>query len=437
MTDRGSPTVLPAADPVPPSAAGVTSYLRILRHGPAARPFAAAVIARLPISMAPLGTLLLVQHVRGSYGVAGLVTGAFALGTAAGTPIWGRLMDRFGQPKVVIPTSLASAGFLVALAISAALGGADGLLIALAAATGITFPAIGPAMRAAWRVALKDEGLRRAGYALDAVAVESIFIGGPLLLSLLLAVTPPVVPLLVTAGLLAGGGVAYSLTAAARTWRPAPHQPPTDGRPVGRFTASAVAAAGIPAVLGVTAMMSVGFGHLDTSIAATAREVLGDQARLGLLFAAIAGGSATGGLWYGAHRWAPGHEHRRLPISLGLFTLGLVPLSILLGAGDPHLWILLPLLFLAGLSIAPSLIMLQNLIDALAPTHRVNEAQAWLSAASTTGAATGTAIAGIVIDAAGVPWGFAGAAAAVAVTCLIALASQRTWRSFVAPTTGP
>jgi predicted MFS family arabinose efflux permease len=95
------------------------------------------------------------------------------------------------------------------------------------------------------------------------------------------------------------------------------------------------------------------------------------------------------------------------------------------------------LLFLAGLSIAPSLIMLQNLIDALAPTHRVNEAQAWLSAASTTGAATGTAIAGIVIDAAGVPWGFAGAAAAVAVTCLIALASQRTWRSFVAPTTGP
>lgn len=436
MTTRDCAPATTTAESDPPASTGGRAYLQILGHGPAARPFAAAVIARLPISMAPLGTLLLVQHVRGSYGVAGLVTGAFALGTAAGTPVWGRLMDRFGQPRVVAPTALISAAFLVSLAVSTVLGGPDDLLIALAAATGLTFPAIGPAMRAAWRVALQDDGLRRAGYALDAVAVESIFVGGPLLLSLLLVVTPPVVPLLVTAGLLAGGGVAYSLTDAARGWRPAPRTAPPAGRPAGRSSASAVAAAGIPAVLAVTAMMSVGFGHLDTSIAATAREVLGDQARLGMLFAAIAGGSATGGLWYGAHGW-PGHEHQRLPVSLGTFTLGLIPLSLLLGAGIPRLWLLLPLLFLAGLSIAPSLIMLQNLIDVLAPAHRVNEAQAWLSAASTTGAATGTAIAGLVIDAVGVTWGFAAAAAAVAMTCMIALASQRTWRSFATPSTEP
>jgi predicted MFS family arabinose efflux permease len=81
--------------------------------------------------------------------------------------------------------------------------------------------------------------------------------------------------------------------------------------------------------------------------------------------------------------------------------------------------------------------MVNKILDALAPAHRVNESQSWLSAASTTGAATGTAIAGLVIDAAGVPWGFAGAAAAVAVTCMIAVASQRTWRSFVAAPTKP
>jgi hypothetical protein len=50
-------------------------------------------------------------------------------------------------------------------------------------------------------------------------------------------------------------------------------------------------------VFAVTAGLSVGFGLTDLSIAATAREALGSQARVGILFAAIAGGSATGGLW--------------------------------------------------------------------------------------------------------------------------------------------
>ena len=65
---------------------GLGSYLRLLRHGPAGRPFLAAFIARLPISMAPLGILLLIEHTRDAYAIAGLVTGAYALGSAAGAP---------------------------------------------------------------------------------------------------------------------------------------------------------------------------------------------------------------------------------------------------------------------------------------------------------------------------------------------------------------
>ena len=71
---------------------------------------------------------------------------------------------------------------------------------------------------------------------------------------------------------------------------------------------------------------------------------------------------------------------------------------------------LLPLLFLTGLTIAPTLIMQQQLLDHLAPAHRLNEAQAFLSASNTTGAAVGTAIAGIVIDWSGLTSSFGGAA---------------------------
>jgi predicted MFS family arabinose efflux permease len=57
----------------------------------------------------------------------------------------------------------------------------------------------------------------------------------------------------------------------------------------------------------------------------------------------------------------------------------------------------------------------------------LNEAQAFLSASNTSGAAVGTAIAGIVIDAAGLPWSFGGAALGVLLAAGVAVASQRRW----------
>ncbi len=403
---------------------GLQGYVRLLRHGPAVRPFSAAVLARLPISMAPLSMILLIQHVRGEYGIAGVVTGVYALGTAAGSPIWGRCMDRFGQLRVIAPTTVACAGLLVALALTANANAGDAALLTCAALAGFAFPPVGPGMRAAWRIIFPDPVSRRIGYALDASAVELIFVGGPLLLSLLLVVSPPIVPLLVTAALLATGGLGYSLSAAARSYQPVHRSERRRQNASGR---SAISAPGVLAVLTVNLVMSVGFGQCDTSLAATARQVLHNQARLGVLFAAIAGGSAIGGLWYGSRHWS-GYEHRRLPLSLSIFTVALVPLPLLLGHRPP-LAALLPLLFLAGLSIAPSLIMQQNVLDHLAPRHRVNEAQALLTAAGTSGAAAGTALAGILIDAGGPRVSFAGAAIAIGAAATVALLSQHRWHA--------
>ena len=373
---------------------GIRGYGRVLGHGPAVRPFLAAVIARLPVGMAGLGMIVLIEQVRGSYSIAGVVTAAFALATALSAPVLGRLMDRAGQPRVLIATGLVSSAALASLALAAVAGAADVVLIALAIATGLTFPPISPAMRAAWRVIFPDQDRRRLGYALDASSVELIFVCGPLLLSLLAAFSPPQVPLLVTAGLMASGSLAYSSTKAARSWRSADIVVLDNGASVaavGRNTArSALTAPGLALLLLVALCMAVGFGQMDTAFVATADLVLGGPQNLGFLFAAIAGGSTIGGLVYGSRHWK-GDEFRRTAIMLGLFALSIVPLPLLMLAGTPPLSLLLPLMFLTGLTIAPTLIMFQNGIDALAPGHRITEAQAFLSAAMTSGGALGTA----------------------------------------------
>lgn len=409
---------------------GVGAYLRLLRHRPARGPFLAAMVARLPLSMAPLGILLLVQGERGTYSLAGLVTGAYAVGSALGTPLWGRLMDRFGQVRVLVPTALASASLMMALAVATVSNGPPPVvLVVLAVLSGFGYPPMSPALRAAMRTVFPDRESRRVAFALDATSVELVFVGGPLLLSLLLAVSPPVVPLLATAAAMAGGTVAYCRTDAARRSRPvpAPQGSKGSGRNAVPGPRSAVTAAGVGAMLLAMLALSIGFGQLDTSMAATAGELLGSTEKVGLLFLAIAGGSTAGGLVFGSRTWSF-DERQAVPVLLVVFTVMLVAIAALMTLPAPPLWALFPLLVLTGGTIAPILIMQQALLDHLAPAHRLNEAQAFLSAANTTGAAAGTAVAGVLIDYRGLDFSFGGAAAGAAAAALVALLSQSRWR---------
>jgi len=409
---------------------GVRAYGRLLRHGPASRPFLFAALARLTLAMIPLGTLILVEHERQEYAIAGMVSGAYAIGAALGTPVWGRLMDRFGQVPVLLPTAATSAALLVGLALATTSGAPDSALIAIAAGVGLSYPAISPALRSSFRIALPDPGARRVAYALDATSVELAFVCGPLLLSALLLPGVPLLPLLVTAVLLAAGALGYCGTAVARAANPAVQRAASghDPKTTAMGGRTALASSGIVAVLAVMLMLSIGFGQLDTSLAATSDQELGGSQQVGILFAAIAGGSTLGGLAFGARSWR--HDERwAVPILLCVFGLLLAALAGLLSAGAGNLLILLPVLFLTGLTIAPTLIMQQALLDHLAPPDRLNEAQAFLSASNTTGAAVGTAIAGIVIDVGGVPWSFGGAALGVLGAAGVALLNRRAGRS--------
>ena len=79
-------------------------YRALLRRPGTVRLVATSVLARMPSGMGGLSLVLLVQSSTGSFGLAGLVAGAFTIGISAGGPLQGRLIDRLGQTRVLPET---------------------------------------------------------------------------------------------------------------------------------------------------------------------------------------------------------------------------------------------------------------------------------------------------------------------------------------------
>ena len=61
------------------------------------------LVARLPISMVGLGIVLLVEAATGSYGLAGAVSAVYVVANAVFAIVQGRLLDRLGQARVLVP----------------------------------------------------------------------------------------------------------------------------------------------------------------------------------------------------------------------------------------------------------------------------------------------------------------------------------------------
>jgi MFS family permease len=91
---------------------------RSRRHPVLATPGAVAllgssILARLPLAMFSIALLVHAQALTGSYAVAGLVTGAYAIASAAAAPVLGGIVDRCGQTRVLVGGAAATALVLV------------------------------------------------------------------------------------------------------------------------------------------------------------------------------------------------------------------------------------------------------------------------------------------------------------------------------------
>lgn len=372
--------------------AGLSAY-RALLADPRARAFTVAgFVARAPMSMSALSIVLLVTATTGSYGRAGVITGVAAVTGACAAPLWGRLIDRAGQARVLVCAALLCNLSLVLLASTVLLRLPLLATLATAIGVGLGFSSAGSAVRARWTFRLSDAPLLNTAYAWEAVVDEAVFIVGPVLATFL---ATSVHPALGVAACVVLGLVGALWLAAQRV-----SQPPRGPRDARRATTPLPVRLLVPVVLASAALGAL-FGALELVIVAFAR-----AARVlpytGVMIMGWAFGSLVAGLVTGAVSWRASPA-RRFRVGAVLLACSLLPLPF---ASDPVLVTLL--LMVSGCFIAPTLIASTAVTQAVVPGGRLTEALGWSSMGMATGVAAGAAGLGQLVDAYGARAGFVG-----------------------------
>ncbi len=386
-----------------PAGSGLARYWDALRT-PGALAFAVpGVIGRMPMAMLSLGVVLLLTAVTGSYGIAGAVSAAGALLYAVVTPRAARLVDRYGQARVLRQQVTVFAAATAALVLCAA-GRAP--VWALAVTGGLSrasMPSLGPVVRSRWSRLLGGTALLDAAFSLEGIADELIFIIGPVLVVALAAGFKPVAGVLVTAALSVAG--VAGLTRQRRSEPPA--------APATRAQAPPLRSPAMRVLAGTSACLGTMFVAVDLATIAFAQHH-GDKAMAGLLLGLYGLGSAIAGVWYGTRQWR-GTQASRLTLALAATALGVAPLAFMSG-----IWPMAAAITAAGLGISTTLTSSYRIAQMAVPPGQRTEAMSWLTTAAATGTALGAPLAGYLIDsygaAAGYLFAFAVGLAAVAIT---------------------
>ncbi|GGZ03527.1 MFS transporter [Streptomyces poonensis] len=405
---------------------GLTQYRRLWRIPGAPMLLVGGVVARLGQGVTVLAWLLLVKETTGGFGEAGLVVASISLATAATAPVAGRLADRFGAAGVLPLYAMAYAVLQVLLLIAVLAGMPLILLCGVAGLSGAAFPAISPALRAAWTTLTNaDSGhsdLRQAAMAAESTLFELVFVVGPLIFSAFILIGSPLGDALETSAGTAGPAAAlvfaclctgFGTFAVAR------------GHAMRGLRSNGAATRGVGPLrepvlrhlLLCAAGIAFSFGGAPVAIAAytKAHDGAAAESATGILVAVWSMGSAAAGLWYGSRKFT-GSLSRRFLLLLVALCCGYAAWSLM-----PNSYALGALLFVSGAVIAPALTVEAELVSEATPEHLLNEAYTWLTTVNLSMAALGSAVTGVVVDRPlGYTWGFLAAAGAAAAAATVA-----------------
>ncbi|MER7848195.1 MFS transporter [Kitasatospora sp. NPDC096077] len=365
--------------------ASYASYATVLRTPGAVRVFAAALVGRLSYGTAPFSLVLAVSGTTGAYPRAGWVMALFATSSVLLSPVRAGLVDRHGPRRALPPMAVGYALVLLGLAAATWRPGTPyPVLLSLAVAAGVFAPPLGPVTRARWSALLTDPDLRRRAYSLDTVAEELLYVTGPLLAGLIAAAARPALGLVLSAVLVLTGTLALAASVHGEPG-PARGGSATDRtrpwRLLARTRQPLTAAAGIGAGLGAFNLLTVVFAGRH-----------GQAADAAWVEAALATGSAVGGLVLGAVDW-------RAPAGARLTVLtAVLGGALALAALAPTLPLLAVVAALAGLAVSPTLATAYLLTDELAGPEQRTRAGAWVNAAFNGGGSAGTALVGVLTD---------------------------------------
>ncbi|MET7393710.1 MFS transporter [Dactylosporangium sp. NPDC005572] len=367
------------------------------------------VAARLGIGMISLSLLLLLQRTTGRYTEAALACSVYAIATAVASPVVGRLADRAGPAPVLLVTGVAHPLMLLLLLASGLRHASLPLILAAATLAGATFPPLTAAIRGTWNALTADQPqVRLTALAAETALFEIVFVAGPMLVALCVALWQPAVALVAAAAITLVGTLIVARGRAIRSWRR--HEDHAPARGLGPLRVPGFAA------LLVTAF-GLGFAFGGTGVAvpayATAHVSTDPESVGGILLGVWGIGSAVSGIWFGArHRVGARLGWMLAGVAASLAVLAAMPNAVSLGAA----------LIIGGATIAPTLTVQNSLVGSIVPRSMLNEAYTWLVTVSVAASATGVAVTGMVVDhPGGVMWAFLLGGAAVAAGAVVAL----------------
>ncbi|MGZ4627825.1 MFS transporter [Oryzihumus sp.] len=328
-------------------------------------------------------TLHIVQTLHRGYAEAGVVSALATVCIAISGPWRGRLLDRIGLRRTVLPSIIVTA---LVWSVAPFVGYLPLLLLAIPAGLFVT-PTFS-ILRQAIITAVPDAE-RRTALSLDSVGVELSFMLGPVL-GVWAATTWSTTWVLFTAEMLTVVG-AIAVWVVNPVMRREGHDADAAHLPrrewfSGAFLAVLVAAAATTLVL----------SGCDVAFVAAMRDY-GAVGSLGPVLAVWGLGSALGGLVYGA-------LHRSLPVFALLAGLGVVTVPLALASGPVSLALLS---FVAGLFCAPTITATVDAVSRVVHERARGEAMGWHGSAMTAGSALGAPVAGAAIDLQGYAGGFA------------------------------
>jgi MFS family permease len=361
----------------------------VLKHRGVIALLLTSMLARLPVAMSTVALVRLVVDTGGDFGYAALLTAAYALSSTVGQPLLGRLIDIAGRRRLVLLLSgLISAAALATVAYTASI--VPAVAVTVVAIAGLTTAPVEPILRSLWPNLFAAGKPLSSAYSVDAAAQEVMFIGGPLAAAAGLSLLGPVANVAVMGALGLVGVVGFA-TRRAVGEAPAPERREHHGTPLAsppfRRLLVTVLTAGLP--IGVLTITANAYA-----------EQQGDDALGAVAISLNAVGALIGALLIA--RFPPSRHPRTLLRGIAIL---LAVLYLPLAASDlePVLWIALATV--AGLSLPPLLTQIFALTPQLVEPAHATEANAWVVSTFGIGIAAGTMLAGIAVDAVGIPFG--------------------------------
>ena len=429
-----------------------SGYAELLATPHSPRSAVGAVVAAMPYPMIGMTITISVQHYYGSYGLAGSLTAVQAIALAIVGPVLGKLVDRFGQRKVSIPTIVVWMVAAISIVTSITTHAPVWLLFMIAPFLA-AIPPWGAMARTRWTHILhgKQRKVEQA-LSLSSIFDECLWVVGNPLASILAVISgilafsftgicvllgafmflgefstepPSQTDLAKAAGLTRKG---YRARLAEKIAQPAASPNNVAATAVAEKAEKVLTAdvkhrrrnglmhlklrsgkekkAGSIMGPGLLSLCATWFGlgafqsATSISVIAMAREQ-DMQQFTGFVFACFSISSLIGVTIYGAKHWQI-PLWKRFYFCLIVLVIGMC--SFLFAS---HLWVIMIIYLIIGVCQAPTWVNGNQIVLHLVPPSRFTEAVAWMGAMNAIGGWMGSSVAGAYIDQYGSKGGFA------------------------------